>query len=102
MRRRLNLSKNQQWKTRIEAWNASGESARQWCKERSISPSTFKYWQNKISSEKLNPQAFFEIPQEQESSKIEIRYRGFEIHVDKAFDESTLSRCLSVIRSCSC
>lgn len=99
---RLNLSKSQEWKNQIDAWKSSGKSTRHWCKERGISPSTFKYWQNKILPAKLDPKAFFEIPSEQHSLGIEIRYQGFEIHVGKEFDQTTLSRCLKTIRSLSC
>ena len=99
MRRRLNLPKNQQWETQIDTWKASGQSARQWCKEHSISPSTFKYWQNKISPKQLDPRAFVEIPSEQSTGGIEIRCQRFEIHVAKEFDLITFSRCLKAIRS---
>ncbi len=101
MKNNQNLSKNQRWEVCISTWKASGKSARQWCKERSISPSTFRYWQDKFSPEKLDPIAFVEIPQEQ-SAGIKIQCQEFEIHVDKEFDQETLSRCLRAIRGCLC
>lgn len=101
MKSNQDLSKNQRWEICISTWKASGKSARQWCKEHSISPSTFQYWQDKFSPKKLDPAAFVEIPAKQ-STGIEIRCQEFEIHVEKEFDLETLSRCLKAVRSCLC
>ena len=101
MKSNQDLSRSQRWEVCISTWKASGKSVRQWCKEHSISPNTFKYWKDKLYPEKLDPTAFTEIPSEQ-STGIEIRFQGFEIHVGKEFDQTTLSRCLKAIRSCLC
>jgi hypothetical protein len=101
MKSNQDFSKNQRWEACVSTWKASGKSARQWCKEHNISPSTFQYWQDKLSSKKLDPTAFIEISAEQ-STGVEIRCQGFEIHVGKEFDQTTLSRCLKAIRSSLC
>lgn len=101
MKSSQNLSRSQRWEVCVSTWKASGKSARQWCKERNIPQSTFNYWQDKFFPKKLDPTAFVEIPSEQ-STGIEIRCLGFEIHVGKEFDQTTLTRCLKAIRSCSC
>lgn len=96
-----NLSKNKQWESRVLRWKASGKSARQWCKEHNVAQSTFQYWRDRYFPEKLDPKAFTEIPLEI-STGIAIRYQGFEIQVEKGFDQQTLSRCLRAIKSCPC
>ena len=54
------LSRNQKkWKEEVEAWIASGVSARKWCLEKQISGSTFKYWQEKFSSKRRAKKNFF-------------------------------------------
>lgn len=101
MKSNQDLSKSRHWEICVSTWKASGKSALQWCKERGISPNTFRYWKDKFYPKKLDPTAFIEIPSEQ-STDIEIRCQGFEIHVGKEFDQATLSRCLKAIRSCLC
>ena len=94
-------SKTERWKLCIAAWKVSNKNVRQWCIEHSIPKSTFIYWKDKFSKESLNKEGFVEILEEQ-PTRIEVRCNGFEIHVGKEFDEHTLSRCLKLIRSCSC
>ena len=96
-----NSSNRELWESRIATWKASGKSIRGWCLQYAISPSSFTYWKFKLFPKKLNKSAFVEILEE-ESTGIEVRYKGFEIHIGKEFDEQNLSRCLKVIRSFSC
>ena len=94
-------SKSQHWKMYIDTWRSSGKSMNQWCQEHNISKSTMGYWKNKFSCEKLDKNFFIEVAEEP-STGITIKCKELEIHIDKAFDEQTLYRCLKVIRSSQC
>ena len=96
-----NSSKSESRESRVAAWRAGGKSIREWSSEHAISASAFTYWKLKFSLGELNKNAFVEILQN-ESTGIEIRFKGLEIHIGKEFDEKTLSRCLKVIRGSSC
>lgn len=95
------LSKTEHWKSLVSNWTSSGKSIRKWCLENSIPINTFRYWQNKFSSQKLEAKAFLEIVEEKRASMV-IRCNGFEILIDKEFDEQTLYRCLRMMRSALC
>ena len=94
-------SKQHCWKTRIDHWRSSGKSARQWCQEHNISPSSLGYWKDKLSEQQISKDSFIEIPAEA-AAGITIKYKDLEVCLDKAFDEQTLCRCLQTIRRVLC
>lgn len=101
MKNNQQISKTEHWKVTVNNWASSGKSMRKWCLENSIPMNTFRYWKEKFSPQKLDKTAFVEIPEEQ-SIGIEIRYKGFEIHVGQEFNEQALVRCLTAMKRGLC
>jgi len=99
----MSKTKNQEWKKKkVLEWKKSEKSIRGWCLEKSISPSTLRYWRDiffpKETKTKLKKDFFTEV-KEETVSKIEIEIKGITIKIFENFDESLLKKCLSTIRS---
>jgi len=98
----IDLIKNQEWKARVEAWQASGQSISRWCQDRNIADSTFAYWKKKFSKKAFPcPSLFTELPEE-EPAALQLEYEGAKFFLSKNFDEDVFASCLKIFRRISC
>ena len=91
--------KRQEWTATIEAWKASGFSIKKWCRDNKIKETAFHYWKRTLVSSAQPP--FLELPKET-VNRIEMEVDGVKIYVDGDFDETTLIRCLKILRKPLC
>jgi hypothetical protein len=97
------LSQSQIWLEKINQQEASGKSARTWCKEQGVSYQTFLYWRKRLSakpsSTKPIKQSFFlELPENSSEAWMKISFRGVRLTLFKDFDKETLNFCLKLFR----
>jgi predicted DNA-binding protein YlxM (UPF0122 family) len=103
--------KRQEWKDRIATWEKTDLSVPEWCRQNSVNRSSFYEWLRKSkkstvkkkSKSQTKQKAFIEIPFDNllEKIGIEIQCQGVNVRVEKAFDEETLSRVVSVLKGLS-
>jgi len=99
----------QVWKERIQEWQASGKTLAQWVKENNFVYSQCIYWkvrflgsENKKNSSHV-PRGFLELKDEKQTgSGIIIEAAGTRIHLSTDFDQSTLLRCLALLKGGAC
>jgi hypothetical protein len=97
------ITKSQQWKERIEQWQISGKSITSWCRDNKIPYNTFQYWRKRLGlmagRRENKTSSFIEIQDTSPSfSGIELQIKGISLHLYREFDETTLIRCLSLLR----
>jgi hypothetical protein len=96
-----------EWKIKINQWEASQKSITTWCKEQSIPEHRFYYWRRKLkkASQKdfADSSSFVQLVDSQEGySGIELKIQKFSINLSREFDTATLKRCLHVLQEVSC
>jgi len=94
-------NKHALWEHRLQEWKNSRLSEVKWCKEQSISKSTFRYWKTKLQSP-IQEQVIFEELKEPSSTAIELRWGEARLYLDKDFDIATLEKCLIALRKAQC
>ncbi|MBI3211745.1 MAG: hypothetical protein HYZ47_03565 [Simkania negevensis] len=94
--------KRQEWKKRMECWQASGINGRQWCQGQGLSYRRFRYWKSRFLPYSSSSQpSFIELVEEKPKS-ITMEYQGAHIYLSKDFDLSILQRCLHVLKEFAC
>lgn len=106
-----------QWKEKLLEWQASGKSARAWCREHKIPVTTFYGWRKRIKkipdsqnqtipkpfSQSLESPAFIELKNKKPSdSGIILDCSGVKIHLMAEFDPLTLKQCIECLRGAPC
>jgi len=97
-----------QWRTRIEECRECGLKPGEYCRLKGLSIHSFRYWANKLSDGTPRMDAPLELvrvePPQQEAvqavpspSGVHLHAAGFEIRVERGFDEETLLRVLGVL-----
>jgi len=97
------IRRRRDWKEKIENWQSSGKTITAWCKENNIPYNTFQYWRKQLGytsrKNETIPSPFIELQEESSSrSGVQLYIKGVSLHLSNKFDESTLSRCLRVLR----
>ena len=96
----------EEWKQRVQEWQASGKSCQQWAKENNCSYHSLLYWRGKYS--KVEPTAppkssFVELADSSTSqSGIFLEVSGVTVHIDRAFDPLTLTSCINLLKKLAC
>ena len=94
------LEKRRHWAELIEQWGNSGQSKASFCRDHDLSECQFHYWHGRSKQvESLSGSGFSRVDCVPDSG---LRLRlgaGFEFELDSDFDELTLKRFLSVLRS---
>lgn len=91
------------WKDRIQEWQASGKSLAEWSRENKFVYSQSIYWKMRFLGSKNKkhsyPKGFMELKDECRSDAgIIIETPAGRIHLSTDFDQSTLARCLAILR----
>lgn len=97
--------KKQEWQATLEAWRASGKSAKAWCREQNLVYTTFLGWSHRLSkkSKQRNTLSFIELKDcPQPSAGITLEYEDVLIKITSDFDQMTLARCLQALRGNVC
>ena len=96
---------NPEWKKLVQEWQASGKSAREWCKENQISCNTFSGWKKRfkqfedISIDKEFKKPFIELKEQSlEESGIVLETKGIKIHLKSNFNGFALRQCLDCLK----
>ena len=55
------MDNKENWQNIIKAWQKSGEKQIEWCKQKGINISTFKYWKYRLKKETANDIQFQEL-----------------------------------------
>jgi hypothetical protein len=89
----------QQWRQKVEAQQASGQSARRWCMEQDVNLISFYSWRRRLS-ESSPAAGFVELLTEAAvpSAGVTLQWQGACLHLAKDFDEATLLRTLRLLR----
>jgi transposase-like protein len=86
------------WIQRINDWKASGKTIQSWCKENGLREHQLYYWRRKTASVDKSA-SFIEIKEAPpEKTTVSLSYGGFEVCLERSFDEETLLRCLKVLK----
>lgn len=102
------MSKGNQelWQARVNDYYASNKSARKWCEENSISPSSLKYWLIKLNEEQTsstNDPEFVPISTEttenNSSSSATIRIGRISIDISNECQPRTIKTILEALNS---
>lgn len=97
-----------EWNNRLLRWRESGLSGAAWCRKNTINYQIFTYWRKKLQgqSQEITPiqtsqhDPFIELIDSTKSrAGIEISCKGVSLYLSKDFDESSLQRCIQVLRS---
>jgi hypothetical protein len=95
-----------QWKERLEQWQASGLPVKRWCRENGISKPSFYYWRSRLMPSPKNssrvPKKFVELidncPLTTGISGISIEAFGVTVNLMQNFHTESLLRCLQTLR----
>ena len=109
-RRQINSITNNIWYSHIGAWQKSGLSRAEYCRQHNLSHHALRYWQKKHENTgraemnlvpvPLNNILKPNVPREKNSAlKVEIGCR-FRIEVGDEFSTTTLVRLISTLESC--
>ena len=97
-----NPAKRSEWKRKLTAWQESGLSGPQWCKESTESYHKFCYWTRTLKMASCRP-SFKELKEESpESLEIELRLGDIIITFPKGCSEALLDLCLKTLRKNQC
>ena len=90
----------QQWRQKVEAQQASGQSARRWCMEQDVNLISFYAWRRRLSGPVSPASGFVELLPEAASlsAGVTLEWQGTCLHLAKDFDEATLLRTLRLLR----
>lgn len=88
-----------EWLEKLQRQSESGKSIAAWCREQSISYSTFLYWHKKLKQTKApsHHNCFVELSEETSETWIKIILEGVKIEITKNFDRGALLFCLKVL-----
>ena len=100
-------AKGQFWKAKIEQWQESQQTIKDWCIERNVSYNTFQYWRQRLGfvnpRNSGTPSSFIELPEDNfSSSGIELEVNGVTLRLQPDFDDRALARCLQILRGLKC
>ena len=82
------------WTERLQAFQASGQTCREWCREHQIPVSTMTYWNRRLrtlESESQPELVFAKMPTEQELSN----YAGLPARASASFRKKSERACLN-------
>ncbi len=97
-----NPAKRIEWKKKLIAWQGSGLSGPQWCKENIESYHKFCYWTRTLKMTSLR-HSFKELQEEHpEILELELRLGDITISFPKGCSESLLDLCLKTLRKNQC
>ncbi len=120
MRRILgDLSKEQQWRNRVAAWKASGQTQAEYCREQKWAPADLSWWKHELARRdqalktenaqapkpKKAKRVFIpvQISPSPASEGFELALRGGQtIRMGASFDEAGRRRLLSVLENSQC
>lgn len=85
----------------VEEQRSSGLSARKWCLQNQIHPSTFHSWVKKIPQQQLQKSSFTELVCKQ-SNEISLQMRGFSIHIGEDCDPALRKRFFNLLAEWAC
>lgn len=96
------ISRRDNWKKKIEAWQASGKTITVWCQENKISYVSFLSWRKRLGYSFKGQQQktpFVELPEDRQATEtIELLFKGITLRLSNQFDPSALLRCLDVLK----
>ena len=90
----MQVAPTQEWPAKIAAWQRSGLSLAEWCRENSESYHRFLYWRKRLVPP--DPGRFLELTLP--AAPISLECSGILIHVSKGFDSGLLTEILSVLK----
>ncbi len=97
-----NLSKRIEWKKKLTAWQESGLSGPQWCKENTESYHKFCYWRRTLKITSFHP-SFKELKEEpSETPEIVLRLGDISISFPRGCSKALLDLCLKSLRKNQC
>ena len=98
------------WQAHLKAWDSSGFSRAEYCRQQNLSYPAFKYWEKKLISRPSSPPAFVTVPAvrveqamlgRKEVARLKVDLGGrYRIEVYDDFSSVTLSRLLSLLAAC--
>jgi hypothetical protein len=91
-----------EWEFKLENWRASGLSGAAWCRENDINYPVFMYWRRRIEvPTQKEVSTFVELTSPlNQTTGIDVEYRGVTLHLSKDFDATTFQRCLQLLKGC--
>jgi len=95
-------SSNKIWQTHIKAWEKSGLSGKEYCRQRQLSYHAFVYWKKKLGLRQPTATFFLPVPTNLHQGdtgsglKIEVGNR-FKIEVPDGFTARTLARVIAAL-----
>lgn len=99
---------NRNWKEKVLEWEASGKSAKAWCKQNKIPFTTFSGWKMRFKKLRKNQTTEFDRPfielKEKPSpiSGIVLECHGVKIHLEPEFNAAVLKQCLACLGGGGC
>lgn len=93
------------WKEQVRLYEASHHqgSLASWCKKQQISCDSFRYWRNKFGSKISKPHSSFtELLSPASKTGVTIECHSVQIHLTHDFDQTTLLKCLKILRGNLC
>lgn len=99
---------NPNWKEKVLEWEASGKSAKAWCKEHQIPLTTLSGWKKRLNKLSKNQTTEFHRPfielkdKPSSNSGIFLECHGVKIHLEPGFNAAVLKQCLVSLRGDAC
>ncbi len=94
--------KREHWRVHSEAWQESGQTQGEYCKQHGLNLKTFSYWRRRLKPESTTvrlvqlPAGTLRKPQE---STLRVLIDGrYTVEVSDAFNSATLGRVIEVLR----
>ncbi len=94
--------KREHWRAHSEAWQESGQTQGEYCKQHELKLKTFAYWRRRFKAESTTVR-LVQLPtgtlQQSQGSTLRLLIDGrYTIEVADGFNPATLSRVLEVLR----
>lgn len=85
----------QEWSAKITAWQQSGMTLAEWCREHTENYHRFLYWRKRLAAPDLG--RFLELTAP--AAPISLECNGVFVHISKGFDPGLLADILSVLKA---
>ena len=90
---------DEKWRDHFKAWEKSGLSQPDFCREQGINQHSFTYWRSKLGTKKKGVGTFVEVRPAAAAKGFELNLPGgITIKVPPGFDARELSRLLETIK----
>ncbi len=98
---KVDKEKRRKWRRKIEKWQGSGLSSKNWCVQNGENYHTFNYWRKALKKEESSP-VFEELVEEKLQLDIELSWGNLKILFPKGCTIEGFQFCVKALKDLAC